>query len=64
MIFLISGTPGSGKSSVARALMQRFKQGVHLPVDDLRKMVVSGIAHPVAQTVTVILESQGASYVA
>jgi hypothetical protein len=27
--------------------MQRFARGVHLPVDDLREMVVSGIAHPV-----------------
>jgi chloramphenicol 3-O-phosphotransferase len=46
-IFLITGTPGSGKSSVARALLQRFEFGLHLPVDDLREMVVSGIAHPV-----------------
>ncbi len=48
-IFLISGTPGSGKSSVSRALMERFDRGVHLPVDELREMVVSGIAHPVPQ---------------
>jgi chloramphenicol 3-O-phosphotransferase len=46
-IFLLTGTPGSGKSSVARALLQRFKFGLHLPVDDLRELVVSGIAHPV-----------------
>jgi chloramphenicol 3-O-phosphotransferase len=46
-IFLITGTPGSGKSSVARALLQRFGFGLHLPVDDLREFVVSGIAHPV-----------------
>jgi chloramphenicol 3-O-phosphotransferase len=46
-VFLISGTPGSGKSSVSRALMARFQRGVHIPVDDLREMVVSGIAHPV-----------------
>lgn len=46
-IFLITGTPGSGKSSVARALLQRFEFGLHLPVDDLREFVVSGIAHPV-----------------
>jgi chloramphenicol 3-O-phosphotransferase len=46
-IFLITGTPGSGKSSVARALLQRFEFGLHLPVDDLREFVISGIAHPV-----------------
>ncbi len=43
-IFLIMGTPASGKSSVAKALMQRFEQGVHIPVDNLRQMVVSGLS--------------------
>jgi chloramphenicol 3-O-phosphotransferase len=47
MIFLISGMPAVGKSSVAHALLQRFERGVHLPVDDLRAMVVSGMVHPV-----------------
>ncbi len=46
-IFLLTGTPGSGKSSVARALLGGFEFGLHLPVDDLREFVVSGIAHPV-----------------
>ncbi len=46
-IFLITGSPGAGKSTVATALMQRFAFGLHLPVDDLREWVVSGIAHPV-----------------
>jgi chloramphenicol 3-O-phosphotransferase len=27
--------------------MQRFEFGLHLPVDDLREFVVSGISHPV-----------------
>ena len=36
------GTPASGKSTVARALAQRFERGVHIPLDDLRQMVVAG----------------------
>ena len=42
-IFLVMGTPASGKSTVSRALMQRFECGSHIPVDDLRHMVVSGL---------------------
>ncbi len=43
-VFLIMGTPASGKSTVSKALMQRFEQGVHIPVDNLRQMVVSGLS--------------------
>lgn len=46
-IFVITGTPGSGKSTVAKALMQQFEFGVHVPVDEIREWVVSGIAHPI-----------------
>ncbi len=38
------GTPASGKSTVSSALMQRFEYGLHIPVDDLRHMVVSGLS--------------------
>lgn len=48
-VFIISGTPGSGKSSVSVALLQRFEFGLHIPTDDLREWVVSGTAHPIPE---------------
>jgi len=45
-LFVISGAPGAGKTTIAGNLMQRFSFGLHIPVDNLREWVVSGIAHP------------------
>jgi len=41
-IFLVVGAPAAGKSTTSRALAGRFERSVHIPVDDLREMVVSG----------------------
>ena len=45
-IFLIVGAPAVGKSTTSRALAARFERSIHIPVDDLRDMVVSGIVLP------------------
>ncbi len=46
-IFILTGTPASGKTSAAKALLNRFSFGVHIPVDDLRGMVVAGLSNPI-----------------
>ncbi|MFE4633966.1 AAA family ATPase [Streptomyces sp. NPDC056773] len=39
---LLSGIPGSGKSTVAAALAARFRMAAHIEVDDLQHMIASG----------------------
>ncbi|HVL39249.1 MAG TPA: AAA family ATPase [Fimbriimonadaceae bacterium] len=46
-IFLITGSPATGKSSVSRELMRRYPRGVHIELDAVREWVVSGISHPI-----------------
>jgi predicted kinase len=45
-IFLLAGGPAVGKSTTAEALAAHFTRGVHIPVDALRDMVVSGQVLP------------------
>lgn len=45
-LWLISGVPGSGKSSVADALARKYPRGVHIAMDDVRAFVKAGIASP------------------
>jgi predicted ATPase len=45
-IFVLNGTPGSGKTTLSKELMQLFPLGIHIPVDNLREWVVSGLAGP------------------
>lgn len=43
---LLTGIPGSGKSTVAAALAARLRRSAHIDVDDLQDMIVSGNEWP------------------
>jgi len=45
-IFFLAGAPAVGKSSTARALAMQFQKSIHISVDNIRDMVVSGLIHP------------------
>jgi predicted kinase len=45
-LFIVTGAPAVGKSTTARALATCFEKSIHIPVDDLREMVVSGLVLP------------------
>ena len=45
-IFLLAGGPSVGKSTTAAALAAQFPRSIHIPVDVLRDMVVTGCALP------------------
>lgn len=45
-IFLIAGAPAAGKTTVSRALAGRFAKSIHIPLDTIRDMVVSGLTVP------------------
>jgi predicted kinase len=48
-IFLVVGPPAVGKSTTSRLLAAQFPKSLHIPVDDVRNMVVSGLLLPAAQ---------------
>ncbi|MDP6604843.1 MAG: AAA family ATPase [Dehalococcoidia bacterium] len=45
-IWLFTGIPGAGKSTVARAFAERHKRAAFVEGDALRRFVVSGVAWP------------------
>jgi chloramphenicol 3-O-phosphotransferase len=45
-IFLLAGAPAVGKSTTGQALAAKYTKSIHIKVDDLRSMVVSGLVHP------------------
>ena len=45
-IFVVSGTQGAGKTTVAALLARRFDRGVQISADALQKMIVSGAEWP------------------
>ena len=45
-VFMVVGPPAVGKSSTSRALAARFPRSIHISVDDIRHMVVSGLKLP------------------
>ncbi|HJM76487.1 MAG TPA: AAA family ATPase [Dehalococcoidia bacterium] len=45
-IWLITGIPGAGKSTVARLLAENFERAAYVEGDVLRRLVVNGIAWP------------------
>lgn len=45
-IFLIAGAPAVGKSTTAHALAAHYPKSLHIPVDDVRNLVVSGLVQP------------------
>ena len=45
-VFVITGQLSAGKSTIARALLDRFPFGYHVDVDGIREMVTKGLASP------------------
>ena len=49
-MFVITGQLSAGKSTIARAVLDRFEFGYHVDVDAIREMVTKGLASPLQWT--------------
>jgi gluconate kinase len=49
-VFLVTGIPGSGKSTISEALAKRFPLAAHIEGDRLQNLVVSGAHWPSVDT--------------
>ena len=45
-IILLTGTSGSGKTTIAETLCTTFSRSAHVPVDYFRKLIKAGYASP------------------
>lgn len=46
MVIVISGTPAAGKSSVSKALAEKFPKSAYLDIDSFKDMIVGGNVAP------------------
>ncbi len=45
-VWLVTGIPGAGKTTVSRALALRWPAAAHIEGDELRRWIVNGVAWP------------------
>lgn len=48
-IFIVTGVPGCGKSTIAKELIKRFDFGMILPIELIRELVISGYSGPIPE---------------
>jgi len=48
-IFIVTGAPGCGKSTISKALVKRYDFGMILPIEIIRELVISGYSGPIPE---------------